>query len=39
MHWNTFERLTAQHDDFVQIPLAGMAARLKLLGESIEDRF
>ena len=37
MHWNTFERLTAQHDAFVQVPLAGMAAKLNLLGESIED--
>nr|VFK12706.1 MAG: hypothetical protein BECKLPF1236B_GA0070989_103931 [Candidatus Kentron sp. LPFa] len=37
MHWNTFERLTAQHDAFVQVSLAGMAAKLNLLGESIED--
>ena len=37
MHWNTFERLTAQHDAFVQISLAGMAARLNLLGESLDD--
>ncbi len=37
MQWNTFERLTAQHDAFVQISLAGMAAKLNLLGKSIED--
>jgi len=36
-HWNNFERLTAQHDAFVQISLAEMAAKLNLLGESIED--
>lgn len=36
-HWNTFERLTAQHDAFVQVSLAGMAARLNLLGESLDD--
>jgi len=27
MHWRTFERLTAQHDAFVQTSLSGMAAR------------
>jgi len=37
MHWSTFERLTAQHDAFVQVSLAGMAAKLNLLGESIES--
>jgi hypothetical protein len=37
MHWNTFERLTAQHDAFVQTSLAGMAARLNMLGESLDD--
>ncbi|PLY12834.1 MAG: hypothetical protein C0631_15915 [Sedimenticola sp.] len=37
MHWNTFEKLTAQHDAFVQVSLAGIAAKLNLLGESIED--
>lgn len=30
MHWNTYERLTAQHDAFVQISLAGMAAQFHL---------
>lgn len=37
MHWNTFERLTAQHDAFVQLSLAGMASRLKLLRKSLDD--
>lgn len=37
MHWNTFNRLTAQHDAFVQVSLAGMAAKMKLLGESLDD--
>jgi hypothetical protein len=37
MRRNTFEQLTAQHDDFVAISLAGMAARLNLLGESLDD--
>ncbi len=37
MHWNTFERLTTQHDAFVSMSLAGMAQRFNLLGESIED--
>lgn len=27
MHWRTFERLTAEHDAFVQISLAGIAQR------------
>jgi hypothetical protein len=37
MHWSTFERLTARHDAFVQIALAGMSARLKMVGESLDD--
>jgi hypothetical protein len=37
MRWNTFEQLTAQHDDSVAISLAGMAARLNLFGESLDD--
>ena len=32
MHWHTFDRLTAQHDAFVRISLAGLAARLDALG-------
>jgi len=30
MHWSTFERLTAQHDAFVQASLAKIAARYRL---------
>jgi len=30
MHWNTFKRLTAQHDAFVQTSLARIAVRLPL---------
>ncbi|MEA3275952.1 MAG: hypothetical protein U9Q81_11800 [Pseudomonadota bacterium] len=37
MHWNTFERLTAQHDAFVTVSLAGMAARLDSWGISLDD--
>ncbi len=37
MHWRTFERLTAQHDAFVQISCAWVEARLNLLGESLDD--
>jgi hypothetical protein len=37
MHWKTFERLAAKHDAFVQISLAGIASRLNLLGESLDD--
>jgi hypothetical protein len=37
MHWNTFERLTAQHYAFVQISPAGMAERLTHLGESLDE--
>jgi len=37
MHWKTFERLSAQHEAFVRVSLAGMATRFNLLGESIDD--
>ncbi|MCP4480595.1 MAG: hypothetical protein GY818_21120 [Planctomycetaceae bacterium] len=37
MHRRTFERLTAQHDGFVQISLAGIAARINLMGGSLDD--
>ncbi len=37
MHWSTFERLKAQHDAYVQVSLADMAARLNLFGESLND--
>lgn len=33
MHWKTFEQLTAEHDAFVRTSLAGIAAKLGLLGE------
>lgn len=29
MHWKTFERLTTQHDAFVELSFAGIAARLR----------
>jgi hypothetical protein len=31
MHWRTFERLEAQHDDFVAVSLGPTAVRLRLL--------
>ena len=37
MHWSTFGRLTARHDAYVARSLAGMAARLNLLGDSLDD--
>jgi len=37
MHRTTFERLTAEHDAFVKVSLAGMEARLNLIGESLDD--
>ena len=38
MHWNTFERLTAQHDAFVQASLAGMASKLDRLKSLVSTR-
>ena len=35
MHWSTFERLTAQHQAFVQLSLAGAAARFNLLDDLV----
>ena len=32
MHWKTYSKLTAQHDAFLQLSFAGMAARLNLQG-------
>jgi hypothetical protein len=32
MHWNTFERLTAQHNAFVSASLSGIAARIGVAG-------
>ncbi|MCP4465727.1 MAG: hypothetical protein GY813_03115, partial [Halieaceae bacterium] len=39
MHWSTFERLTVQHDAFVQISLGGIVQRFNMLGESPDDLF
>ncbi|MCW8918064.1 MAG: hypothetical protein OQL08_04550 [Gammaproteobacteria bacterium] len=39
MHWNSFKRLAAQHDAFVQMSLAGLADRLLLMGESPDELF
>ncbi|MBN8436943.1 MAG: hypothetical protein J0L95_02690 [Candidatus Accumulibacter sp.] len=36
MHWRTFERLTAEHDAFVGVSLAGMAARLGLIKRRLD---
>ena len=36
MHWRTFERLTAEHDAFVGVSLARMAARLGLIGRQLD---
>lgn len=37
MHFKTFDQLTAQHDSFVNISLAGIATRLNQLRESLDD--
>ena len=37
MHWDTFERLSAQHDGFVRIALAGITARLDRYEESLDE--
>ena len=37
MHWRTYERLLAQHDDFVGVSLAGMSRKLGLLRGQLED--
>ena len=36
MHWRTFERLQASHDFHVKAALAGLAARLGLLGRRLD---
>ena len=36
MHWRTFERLQTRHDFHVNAALAGMSARLGLLGERLD---
>jgi hypothetical protein len=33
MHWRTFERLTARHDAFASITLAGLVQRFRLNGD------
>jgi hypothetical protein len=41
MHWTTFWRLQAQHDDFVAASLDGMAKRLGLVNRrltGLQDR-
>ena len=30
MHWHSFERLQAEHNDFVKVSLAGMMQRFKM---------
>ncbi|QBQ56115.1 hypothetical protein [Nitrosococcus wardiae] len=37
MHWSTFERLTTQHDAFVQVSLAEVAGRLNLFSKSLDS--
>lgn len=37
MHWRTYERLLAQHNNFVGASLAGMARKLGLLRGRLED--
>ncbi len=37
MHCKTFQQLNKEHDAFVQISLAGISAKLNLLGKSIGD--
>jgi len=37
MHWRTFNRLTAEHDAFVGVSLAGMAARLGMSEWQLDD--
>jgi hypothetical protein len=36
MHWRTFEQLQASHDFHVNAALAGLAAKLGLLGERLD---
>ena len=36
MHWRTFEGLQGEHDAHVNAALAGMAAKLGLLGGQLE---
>jgi hypothetical protein len=36
MHWRTFNRLTSEHDAFVGVSLAGLAARLGLIERRLD---
>lgn len=38
MHWSTFERLTAQHDAFVEVSLAEVTERLNLFKKLLNSR-
>jgi hypothetical protein len=37
MHWRTFERLVAQHDELVGTSVSGMLNKLGLLPGQLED--
>ncbi len=37
MHWKTYEKLCKEHDYYVQFSLAGIATKLNLFGESIDN--
>lgn len=37
MHQRTFDKLTAKHDAYVDLSLAGFASRLNLIGKRLED--
>ena len=37
MHWRTFERLHAEHNDFVNASLAGMMRKFGRLGVGLDD--
>lgn len=37
MHWRTYERLRANHDDLVRVSLVGMAQALGLLRDQLDD--
>lgn len=37
MHWRTFARLRAKHDAYVGVSLAGMAKRLGLINQQLDD--
>lgn len=37
MHWSTFQRLQVEHDAFVNVALAGIAAKLGIVGRRLED--